>query len=330
MSSMRLTGTPSWIKARLRATSEQPESEAPQREPGQKLWAIGGGKGGIGKSFLAVNFATVAARTGRRVLLIDADLGGANLHTCLGLRGGSRVNLSDFLSERVVDLEKVAIDTPVPGLRLVLGALGSAGAIETSAGQRERLIQAVRRLPVDLVVFDLAAGSERSTVDFFLRTDEGLLVTTPEPTAIENAYAFLRAAVYRRLAQAMDTSPVRDLVREAMDHRNERGIRTPSDLLEAIDHMDADEGARFRRVLSEFRPRLVLNQVRNSEEIKMGFSIGSVCRKFFGIDVEYLGYVNFDDCVWRSIKERRPLVLSHPQSDGALYIRRITRKILGS
>jgi flagellar biosynthesis protein FlhG len=291
---------------------------------------VGGGKGGIGKSFLAVNFAAVAARTGRRVLLIDADLGGANLHTCLGLRAGARVNLSDFLNDRILDLEKVAIDTPVPGLRLILGALGHTGAAETSREQRELLIQAVRRLPVDLVILDLSAGSERSTLDFFLQTDEGLLVTTPEPTAIENAYAFLRAAFYRRLAHGMSGSSIRDLVREAMDKRNERGIRTPSDLLQEIDRLDASEGAEFRRLLSEFRPRLVVNQVRNSEEVKMGFSIQSVCRKFFGVDVEYVGYVNFDDYVWRSIKERRPLVLAYPQSDGALYIRRIVKKILGA
>jgi flagellar biosynthesis protein FlhG len=60
----------------------------------------------------------------------------------------------------------------------------------------------------------------------------------------------------------------------------------------------------------------------------MGFSIRSVCRKYFGIDVEYVGYVNFDNAVWRSVKERRPIVLGYPQSDGALYIRRIAKKIL--
>jgi len=181
---------------------------------------------------------------------------------------------------------------------------------------------------VDLVIFDLSAGADRATLDFFLETDQGLLVTTPEPTAIENAYGFLRAAFYRRLAQSMSTSPVRDLVREAMDRRNERGIRTPSDLLREIDRLDANEGARFRDILQKFRPSLIVNQVRNSEEVKMGFSIRSVCLKFFGFQVDYVGYVNYDDAVWKSIKERRPLVLGYPQSDAALYIRRIVSKML--
>jgi flagellar biosynthesis protein FlhG len=244
------------------------------------------------------------------------------------VRGGARVNLADWLDERVPDLEKVAIETPIPKLRLILGALGQAGAAETTQTQRADLLEALRALPADLVILDLAAGSDRATLDFFLVSDESFVVTTPEPTAIENAYSFLRGAFYRRLAHAMQTSPVRDLVREGMAVRNERGIRTPADLLGCVERLDPDEGARFRRLLDEFRPRLVLNQVRSSDDVKVGFSMQSACRKYFGFGLEYVGYVNFDDAVWRSVKASRPLVIAHPQSDGALYIRRIVKKTL--
>ncbi len=322
---MRLTGTPSWL-----STERRERDEAGRLPPSPTcVWAIGGGKGGIGKSFVAANLATLAARSGRRVVLIDADLGGANLHTCLGVRGGDRVNLTDYFQDRVTDLDKVALETPVPGLRLILGAIGQAGKAETTHEQRTQLIAAVRQLPADLVILDLAAGSDRSTVDFFVEADEGYLLTTPEPTAIENAYAFLRAAFYRRLAQSLQSSPVRELVRVAMDQRNERGIRTPLDLLREIERLDPEEGERFRKSLGKFRPCLIVNQVRDPEEVKMGFSIRSVCRKFFGIDVDYVGYICFDDHVWRSIKEKRPLVLAYPRSDGALYLRRIAKKVLG-
>jgi flagellar biosynthesis protein FlhG len=289
---------------------------------------VGGGKGGIGKTFLAANLGAVAALGGKSVVLVDLDLGGANLHTCLGVRGAARVNLADWLDERVPDLEKVAIETPIPKLRLILGALGQAGAAETTQAQRAGLLDALRALPADLVILDLAAGSERPTLDFFLVSDESFVIVTPEPTSIENAYAFLRGAFYRRLSQAMQTSPVRDLVREGMAARNERGIRTPADLLGHVEQLDRDEGARFRRLLDEFRPRLILNQVRSSEDVKIGFSIQSACHKYFGFALEYVGYVNFDDAVWRSVKASRPLVLAHPQSDGALYIRRIVKKTL--
>jgi flagellar biosynthesis protein FlhG len=326
---MRLTGTPNWLTIKKGKSPESGDDRSPPKGPGAgQVWAVGGGKGGIGKSFLVANLGAVAATLGRRVILIDVDLGAANLHTCLGVRGGSRVNLSDYLEDRVADLEKAAIQTPIPGLRLILGALGHVGARETTRAQRSELLRAVRALPADLVILDLAAGTERATLDFFLVSDCSFVVTTPEPTAIENAYGFLRASYYRRLGHALSSSSVRDLLRVAMDQRNERGIRTPADLLEEIERLDPREGQGFRRVLEEFRPRLILNQVRSPEEVKMGFSIRSVCRKHFGIDVEYVGYVNFDNAAWRSVKERRPLVLAYPQSDGSLYIRRILKKIL--
>jgi len=325
---MRRTGTPSWLSTR-RGEGEVPgrDDEFAATPPSvARIWAVGGGKGGIGKSFLVSNLATVAARSGKRVILIDADLGGANLHTCLGVRAGERVSLSDYFEERVLELEKVAIETPIPGLRLILGALGHTGKAETTQEQRSALIKAVRRLPADLVIFDLAAGTDRSTIDFFLEADDGFVVTTPEPTAIENAYAFLRAAYYRKLAGALSESNVREVVRIAMD----QGIRTPSDLLGEIDRLDRAEGDRFRRLLETFRPHLVVNQVRDTEEVKMGFSITSVCKKYFGIDIDYAGYICFDDNVWRSVKDRRPLVLAYPGSDGALYVRRIVKKLLGA
>jgi flagellar biosynthesis protein FlhG len=292
------------------------------------VWAVGGGKGGIGKSFLVANLATVAARSGRRVVAIDVDLGAANLHTCLGVHTRERINLSDYIEDRIADLEKAALETPVPGLRLIAGALGHTGTVETNQEQRAQLVASVRDLSADLVIFDLAAGTDRSTLDFFLEADESVLVTTPEPTAVENAYGFLRAAFYRKLGGVLRSSPVREALRAAMDQRNDRGIHSPTDLLAEVNRLDADECARFRRMLEEFRPRLIVNQVRSTEEVKLGFSMRSVCRKYFGLDMDYVGYVNYDDCAWRSIKERRPLVLAYPQSDGALYIRQIVKKML--
>ena len=130
-----------------------------------------------------------------------------------------RVNLTDYLQERVGDLEEAAIETPVPGLRLILGALGEVSAAQTTATQRGQLMEAIRKLKADVVILDLAAGMNRSTIDFFVQADEHLLVTTPEPTAIENAYGFLRAALHRRMSLAMTESPIRDLLREALAKR---------------------------------------------------------------------------------------------------------------
>ena len=126
----------------------------------------------------------------------------------------------------------------------------------------------------------------------------------------------------------MVSHDVRKVVSLAMDQRNERGIRTPLDLLREIEAIDADEGARFVQTMHAFRPRIVVNDVRTAEDIKLGFSVLSVCRKYFGIEPEYLGYINHDAAARRSVRERRPLASANPRCDAAIYIDRIVRKLL--
>jgi flagellar biosynthesis protein FlhG len=113
----------------------------------------------------------------------------------------------------------------------------------------------------------------------------------------------------------------------AMDERNERGIRTPLDLLREIQAIDSEEGSRFVETMQAFRPRILVNEVRTAADVKLGFSVASVCRKYFGIDAEYLGYVNHDDAARRSVRKRRPLVELSPRCDAAIYIARVARKL---
>jgi len=117
-------------------------------------------------------------------------------------------------------------------------------------------------------------------------------------------------------------------VNQAMDQGNERGVRTPHDLLRAIRGLDPEEGERFAAAVQGFRPRLVVNGVRSAEDVRLGFAVRSVCRKYFGLDAEYLGYVNHDEAVSAAIRARRPVVLSHPHADAALYLSRIARKLI--
>jgi flagellar biosynthesis protein FlhG len=121
---------------------------------------------------------------------------------------------------------------------------------------------------------------------------------------------------------------VREVVALAMDERNERGIRTPLDLLREVRAIDPAEGARFVETMRAFRPRLVVNEARTAEDVKLGFSVRSVCRKFFGIEAEYLGYVNHDEAARRSVRSRRPVVDAAPRSDAAIYIERVARKLV--
>jgi len=291
-----------------------------------RLVTVGGGKGGVGKSFLSANVAAALAAQGQRVVVVDADLEGANLHTCLGVPAPP-ASLADFAAGRESDLAKLAFDTPVENLRLVAGTHANLATPQPSHQQRVALMAQLRRLDCDFVVLDLGAGTASAVIDYFSDGDDEILVIQPEPTSVENAYSFLRAAFYRRMRLAMQRSEVRQLVSQAMDQKNERGIRTPLDLLREVEQLDAADGSRFVANMKAFRPRIVMNGVRSAEDIRVGFAVRSVCRKYFGIDAEYLGYVNHDEAVHRSVLARRPLVVSEPRCDAALYMVRIAQKL---
>jgi len=292
-----------------------------------RLIPVGGGKGGVGKSFIVANLAASLARLGHRVVAVDGDLEGPNLHTCVGI-AKPQSSLADFVAQREDDLGKLVLDTPIPNLQLIAATDGNLATPQPTQSRRVRLIRELRELDADFVFLDLGAGTHAAVMDYFMVGDDGVIVIVPEPTSVENAYGFVRAAFYRRLRLAMASHDMRKVVTIAMDQRNERGIRTPLELLHEIQMLDPAEGARFVETMRAFRPRLVINGVRTAEDIKLGFAIQSVCRKFFGIEADYLGYVNHDESARRSVRARRPLIDVYPRSDAAIYISRIARKIL--
>jgi flagellar biosynthesis protein FlhG len=288
--------------------------------------AVGGGKGGVGKTFLAANLGIALARAGYRVVVVDTDVEGPNLHTLVGVKNPART-LADFIAGREANLVRLIVATPTENLGLIAATQGHLAGTSPDAQRRAELLSALRRLPCDFVIVDCGAGAHAATLDYFLVSDDGLLVVHPEPTSVENAYTFVRAAFYRRMQAALQKHDVRALVREAMDQRNARGISTPLDLLREVEEADPEEGQRFVETMRRFRPRVVVNEVATAEDVKLGFSISSVCRRFFGIDADYIGYLNRDEAVREAVRQRRALVDIAPDGDAAVYLRRIARKL---
>ncbi len=299
---------------------------APRRGP-TRVIPVGGGKGGVGKTFLVANLAASMAREGYRVVAVDGDLEGANLHTCVGV-ADPPASLADFVARREEDVAKLLVETSIPNLKLIAATHANPATPQPGHARRVHLMRQLAEISADIVLVDLGAGTDPAVMDYFMVGENGIVVLAPEPTSVENAYAFIRAAFYRRLRLAMLSHGVRRVVTVAMDERNERGIRTPLDLLREVQAIDSEEGSRFVETMRAFRPRILVNEVRTAEDVKLGFSVSSVCRKYFGIDAEYLGYVNHDDAVRRSVRERRPLVEVSPRCDAAIYIGRIARKLL--
>jgi flagellar biosynthesis protein FlhG len=291
----------------------------------RRIIAVGGGKGGAGKSLLAANIGIYLATLGKKVVLLDADLGGANLHTFVGVER-PRVTLGDLFDKRVGSVEDVVVETSVPGLGLVSGEGDPSWIANPRPAQKFRLLHQVQQLPVDYLVVDLGPGSGLNALDFFLVADVGLLVMVPEPTSVENTYRFLKSAFLRRLRRARLEQALA-LVHEG-DHALEGGIPTPSDLYFAAKASNPELAEKLMAEMQRFRPKIVVNQARARSDEELGHSLASAARRRLGIPVEYLGHLEHDDAVWLAVRKRRPLLVEQPDSEAAKGIERLTRKLL--
>lgn len=293
----------------------------------KQIWAIGGGKGGVGKSLIASSLAISLSRLGNAVVAVDLDLGGANLHTTLGVDLPKKT-LGDFIAKRVSRLNECVIETEIPRLSLISGAQDATSVVDPTLESKREIIAQLRRLDADYVIVDLGAGTSLHTVDFFLAADLNLLTVLPEPTSIENAYRFIRTAYFRRLAQSRHLSDVKSLIDAANDPKNDLGIRTPADLFREINRQSPECGMRLKQEIEKIKPRLIVNQARTQTDIEIGFSVKTVCKRYFGIDLDYVGYLDYDSAVWQAVRRKRPLMLEFPNSKLVSSIDRVVQYLV--
>jgi flagellar biosynthesis protein FlhG len=299
----------------------------PERPDAARIWSVGGGKGGVGKSVVSSSLATAIAGTGRRCVLIDADLGGANLHTLFGVRRPRRT-LSDFLAGDVATLADLMVQTPVKNLFLVSGNQASLEMANPKHSQREMLFRHIRSLEADDVILDLGAGSTFNVLDLFLLARSRLVVVTPEPTSIENAEHFLRAAFYRALRDATRRSDVRAAIERVRDSSCARDVRCARELIERVREIDPPAAKPLEDCAERFRPMLIVNQVRTTEHRRIGPDLARTCRERLGVNIELAGSLDADESVTAAIAKRQPTLQAFPLCRFSHRVEAMARRLL--
>ncbi len=292
-----------------------------RRRPRQVI-AFASGKGGVGKSLLAGSVGVYLAQLGKKVVLIDASLGSATLHTMVGVRGAG-VSLQQFISREIKALEDVVIPTPFPGLGLISGLNDGIGAANPRPAQKNRLLSQLRSLDTDYVIVDLAPGCGYNVLDFFLAADLQVVLTTPEPTSIETAFRLLKSAFLR---QIRGTDGLAGLL-ESHDLPLHCGIPTPHQLHGLASSRPALQEA-LHEAMRRFKPQLLVSQCRAREDLELGPTLAVVGRRHLGLPLDYIGHVVHDDAVWVTMKRRRPLQVEFPEAKVCKDIDRITRRLL--
>lgn len=300
-----------------------------QTDPESIVIAIGGGKGGIGKSFVSSSLSIFLANMGHETYLVDLDLGGANLHTTLG-EGLPRVGINEFLTDSTLKLTDVAVNTQFPNLKLVAGSSEVLETADINDFQRSRLMSAIYKLKTKYIVLDLAAGSNNTTLDFFLAASHKVAVFTPEPSSIENAYRFLKAAFHRKIRRYENQLELTEIIRDLMTNRSRLNLRSPADLLKAIHARENEKGARLQMMMNELNFEIILNQVRSIKDADLGPSIQGVCTKYFGLPFSYLGHIDHDNAVWQALRKRKHLLIEYPHSRVYAQTMAIARRLMAA
>jgi flagellar biosynthesis protein FlhG len=292
----------------------------------RQIWAIAGGKGGIGKSFVTANLGIALCERGKKVIVVDADLGGANLHTLLGIPQPP-MSLDNFIRGGMRSMKGLLTETGIPNLQLIAGAHDILALGNPKQSQKQKIMRHIYSLDADHIILDLATGMAPHVFDLFLISENGILLVTPEPTSLENAYQFIRGVFFQRWMHMATDNAIKKLIEVAMDANNPEGIRTPFDLLARVEKVDSEAGKMFRKGMQDFRPRLILNQARNRKEAEFGFAVRSVCRKYFGLELSYLGYILYDHNVYLSVQRGRPFFQDYPSSDATECVRDIATRM---
>ena len=164
-----------------------------EREPAHKsrVIAVSSGKGGVGKTNLSVNLASALSQMGYRVLIIDADLGMANVNIVLG--ASAKYNLLNLIRDNV-NVEDILAEGPC-GVKFLSGGSGIEELANLTAFDLERIISKLNLCEnlADIILIDTGAGLSKSVLNFLMAADDVILVTTPEPTAMTDVYAIMKA-----------------------------------------------------------------------------------------------------------------------------------------
>jgi flagellar biosynthesis protein FlhG len=294
------------------------------------LVPIASGKGGVGKSVFAANLGLALARSGKSVVLVDLDLGGSNLHTCLGLRN-RHAGIGSLVWKQEKTLSNLLLETGYERLWFVPGDGLQPGTANLEWFTKRRIIKELVALPADFVLLDLGAGSSYNVVDFFLTASDGIVVITPEITSVLNAYSFLKTAAFRLLFRSFaDKSEGRAAVQEFASGNVEAAGPSFMDFARGLAARFPEEGGAALERLGALKPRAVMNASSDTGDAELGYRLRDIAAKNLGIGVEFAGYLLADPAVPRSIASRRPVLDLEPDSPFSRGITAVAARIASS
>jgi flagellar biosynthesis protein FlhG len=308
---------------------EDPESNEPgqERAPHGRscLVAVGGGRGGVGKSLVAHNLAIYLAQLGKSVALIDQDASGSNMHAAFGLPAGKAL-----LSDEPEALQEALVPTEIPGLSFLPYPHDAIKAPSTLRGTRlTRHLLRLRIKTAEYTVVDVGPSQVDLAMATLQHADMAVITVAAEPTSVEATYRFLRLAFLRKLRSTLRNDRLRMMFLERS--LSEHGfLPAPLELVRALTKLDPRLGAHAWKVCQDLNFYVAVNFTRSRSDAELGMWMSELVLRHYGIRLSELGHIEYDDAVWISARRKRPLLLDNPTTKAARSIERIARRVLAS
>lgn len=267
-----------------------------------EILAIASGKGGVGKSFFAANLAMSMVNKGESVLLVDGDLGGANLHNFVGLKAPGK-SLYNFIREKI-PIEDLILKTPA-NVDFIGGAGDILGMAHINNFEKLKILNYLKRTNYRYVVLDLGAGTSYNMIDFFNFSEKKVLIMTSEPTSIENSYGFLKVSIYRKIEKYLQGDKRFENVCKKLRSRS-MNYQKVADILEDLEYVDKVVREKVEHLISNYKAGIVLNMLKYKKELNIFYGFENVSKKYLSISIEKIGFIPYDISVSESLKRLLP------------------------
>jgi flagellar biosynthesis protein FlhG len=291
-----------------------------------KIVAIVGPKGGVGKTTISANLAIALSVLGKKVIAVDLDLGASNLHTLFGIRE-TKATLDDFVLNKIANLPDIVLETSINNLGIICGG-NVPGIANLNYNKKLKLIHNLSQLKTDFVLLDLGAGSSFNVVDFLIIAQEGILVTTPEVPSLLNAYSFIKTLIFRRLTLHFKHSEQTELIElldKARDFDSYPKLKTMEGFMEAVSSINVAEANSVRKILTNYRPIVVVNRARSGKDTETGKVLQNLMNQYLSIKSSIILTVREDAAVGTAVARLKPVLLEAPNSVFAKDIEMIAR-----
>lgn len=317
--------------------------EKPQPEEGSRLRddasgtemvdktiiAVGGAKGGVGKSALAANLAVGLSLLGQKVVLADLDLGGADVHLYVGVKSLSRT-WNDFLERKVDSIKDIMTPTHFEGLSLIGGDSSKLGSENLPYSQKQKIMRHLRELEGNYLILDLGGNSSYNVLDFFLFADHKIVVSGTEPASILDSYSFVKVSFYRFLERFFaEHKSLKDLGRQIKDGSLEQSKNLSLDFIfEQVRERNASAYTKLKQQYDQFRVSLVVNMADNRKDFRIAEAMQQVLKEKCFLNVGVLGTIPFDKLARKAARSFTPVIVESPRCQISKAIHQMLAAIL--